>query len=447
VALALALADGGSAAVAADLSVERGRYLATAADCAGCHTATPDKPYAGGVVIQTPLGTIVAPNITRDVETGIGAWSDADFYRALHDGVGRDGESLYPAMPYDAFTRLRRDDVLAIKAYLSSLPPIRQSNAPNHLRFPFNERWTVAVWKLFNVRGGEWRPDPTQSDSWNRGAYLVEALGACGRCHTPRNVLLGPISDETLAGGVVAGWQAYNITPDPVAGIGDWSKADLEAYFATGVAPRKAGAAGPMAEVVGQSLSRLPSEDLADIVAYLRGVPALRNRVDAKSRFSWGVRKDEVIDIRGVEDLAHPTGRMLYFGNCAACHGADGGGTRDEVYPALVGNTLMGATRADNLILCMLDGVRRSVGGKLTEMPGFAAALGDREIAGIANYILVKYGDTEALPVLPERVAALRAGASPLPTIVWLFWTVLSGATLALLGAGVFLMRRAARRP
>ncbi len=436
----------GATCRAAETLVERGRYLATAADCGGCHTANLSQPFAGGVVISTPLGTIVTPNITRDVATGIGAWSDEEFYRALHDGVGRSGENLYPAMPYVAFTRLRRDDVLAIKAYLWSLPPVQTSRVANRLRFPFSGRWTVSLWKLLNFRAGEFSPDGAQTDSWNRGAYLVEALGACGECHTPRNLTLGLEPHGALAGGVVDGWQAYNITPDPVGGIGDWSKTDLETYLASGVAPRKAAAAGPMAGVVERSSSRLPAQDRADIVAYLRTLPALRSRFDAKSRFSWGVLKNEVLDIRGSEKLDHPTGRSLYFGNCASCHGADGGGTRDGAYPSLVGNTIVGATQADNLILCILDGVRRSVAGDLVEMPAYAADLNDVEIAAIANYVLLRYGDTVAYPVTPERVGDLRAGAIATPAIVWIFWAGMGCIVLVFVGAGRILFRRATLR-
>jgi mono/diheme cytochrome c family protein len=432
----------------ADALIERGRYLATAADCEGCHTADPRQPFAGGIEIVTPLGTIVSPNITRDVATGIGAWTDADFYRALHEGIGRDGENLYPAMPYDAFTRLRRDDVLALKAYLFSLPPQRRPRAANRVRFPFDQRWTLSLWKLLNFRSGEFRPDSGQTDSWNRGAYLVTALTHCGECHTPRNVTLGMKPGEALAGGRVGAWQAYNITPDPLAGIGDWSDAEIEAYLSSGVAAHKAAAAGPMAAFVARDTSRLPAQDLADIVAYLRSVTALRSRADAKSRFSWGKLQDEVIDIRGNENLARPTGRSLYFGSCAACHGADGGGTRDEAYPALVGNTIAGATQADDLILCVLDGVRRTVRGETVLMPAFGAELDDREIAALANYVLMTYGNTAAVPVLTSRVAALRGGAPEgTPAIVWLL-AASAAAVLATVGAGaVFTVRRALRRP
>jgi mono/diheme cytochrome c family protein len=443
---AVAIMSAVAGCAAAESIVERGHYLATAADCAGCHTANPDQPFAGGVVIATPLGTIVTPNITRDAATGIGAWSDEDFYRALHTGVGRAGENLYPVMPYAAFTRLRREDVLAIKAYLWSLPPIRASRAANRLRFPFDQRRLISLWKFWNFQEGEFRPDRMASDAWNRGAYLVEGLARCGACHTPRSLLLGSKSHEALTGGMAGLWQAYNITPDPAAGIGDWSNADLEAYLARGVAPRKAGAAGPMAGVVERSLSRLPAQDLADIVTYLRAVPALRSRTDAKSRFSWGVLKNEVIDIRGVENLDRPTGRSLYFGNCAACHGADGGGTRDGAYPSLVGNTIVGATQADDLILSVLEGVRRTAGGVRVAMPAFAAELNDIEIAEITNYVLLKYGDTIAYPVMPERVRALRSGVRDTPAIVWVFWAAVAGVVLAVFG-GIAVWVRRMRRP
>ena len=184
---------------AADL-IERGHYLSTAADCYACHTNDPAQPFAGGEGIRTPFGTIYPPNITPDQRTGIGAWTDDEFYHALHSGRGRHGENLYPAMPYDSFTQIRRDDVLAIKAYLFSLPAIEQARTPNRMDFPYNIRWTLTGWKMLNFNEQEFRPNPDKSDAINRGAYLA-SMAHCSTCHTPQNHVHGQRP------GTSTGWQ------------------------------------------------------------------------------------------------------------------------------------------------------------------------------------------------------------------------------------------------
>ncbi|GAB2882095.1 hypothetical protein GCM10027093_16640 [Paraburkholderia jirisanensis] len=264
----------------ADL-VKRGEYLARAGDCMGCHTADKSRPFAGGVALNTPLGTIYTPNLTPDAETGIGLWSDDDFLRAMHEGIGKAGERLFPAFPYTAYTKLAERDVLAIRAYLKTLAPIRYQPPRNGLAFPFNQRWLMPFWNLFNFDEGRFVPDPKQSPEWNRGAYLVEGLAHCGQCHTPRNATQGLQTHARFSGAQQNGWRAFNITPDQTSGIGSWSVDDVVAYLATGSAPDRAHAAGPMAQVVAQSTQFLNREDLRSIAVYLRSLPPVHGGLRA----------------------------------------------------------------------------------------------------------------------------------------------------------------------
>ena len=214
--------------------VARGEYLMRMADCEACHTAKGGVPFAGGRPFVLPFGTIYTPNLTPDPETGIGKWTDADFLNAVHRGVAPDGSRYYPAFPYASYTLLTDDDALAIKAYLFSLKPVKQANKPNTFAFPYNQRWLMAIWAgLFNP-SHRFRPVDGQSAEWNRGAYLAEAAGHCGECHTPRNLMQALDQRRKFAGGVAEGWNAYNISANKVSGIGDWSVEELAAYLSTG---------------------------------------------------------------------------------------------------------------------------------------------------------------------------------------------------------------------
>ncbi|CAB3715980.1 c-type cytochrome [Paraburkholderia rhynchosiae] len=265
-------ADATASPAASDL-VKRGEYLARVGDCAACHTADKTRPFAGGLAIDTRFGTIVTPNITPDPDTGIGQWTDEDFLRAMHEGIGKSGERLYPTFPYVEYTKVAEHDVLAIRAYLNTLAPIHYTPRPNSLKFPFNQRWLMVFWNMFNFTEERFVPDPRQSAEWNRGAYLVEGLAHCEECHTPRNFTRGLKSDSRLSGAVQAGWHAYNITPDKKSGVGTWSDDELQTYLSTGAVPGRAKAAGPMAAVVASSTRYLTREDLRSIVQYLRSVP------------------------------------------------------------------------------------------------------------------------------------------------------------------------------
>lgn len=275
----LLLLLGGSPASGAEAgSAARGAYLANAADCVACHTdsAHGGQPYAGGRALATRFGTFYSPNITPDAETGIGRWSDAQFLRALHDGVRPDGANYFPVFPYPSFTKITDADALAIKAYLFSLPPVRQANRAHDVAFPLSWRFLQVGWKLLFFSAGRFQPATEHSAAYNRGAYLVTALAHCGGCHTPRNWLGATKPDRFLAGNPDGpeGNKVPNITPDRKTGIGDWSEGDIVTLLATGQTPDFDFVGDGMAEVV-KSTARLTEADRRAIAVYLQSVPAL----------------------------------------------------------------------------------------------------------------------------------------------------------------------------
>ncbi len=237
--------------------IQRGEYLARAADCLVCHTAPGGGDYAGGLAFPLPFGTLYSTNITPDKDTGIGNYSDREFLDAVQRGIRRDGAYLYPAMPFTSYTYMTDADALAIKAYLFSLAPLRSVNRADTLTFPFNQRWLMGVWSLLFSRNARFEPDTAQSPPWNRGAYLAEALAHCGECHTPRNLAFALDNRKKFAGALTAGWRAFNITSDKGSGVGAWSDDELFAYLSTGHASGRGTAAGPMGEAVDKSFSAL----------------------------------------------------------------------------------------------------------------------------------------------------------------------------------------------
>ena len=261
-------------------AVARGAYLASAADCVGCHTDTEHhgRPYAGGRAIATPFGTFYSPNITPDRDTGIGRWSEAQFLRALRDGVRADGANLYPVFPYTSFTKIVDADAQAIWAYLSSLPPVRQRNRKDEVLFPFSWRPLLTIWKWLFFDPGPFRLNPDRSAAYNRGAYLVTALAHCGECHTPRNWLGAPESSHFLAGTAHGpdGKSVPNITPDPTTGIGNWTEDDIVGVLTNGETPDFNYVTGAMAEVV-KSTAKLTDADRRAIAVYLKSVPPIRS--------------------------------------------------------------------------------------------------------------------------------------------------------------------------
>src|SRR5664279_4741144 len=272
--LTVVLALGFAGSVAGEtMQVQRGEYLARAGDCVSCHTANGGASFAGGLRLDTPFGYMLSPNITPDADTGIGRWSAEDFWRALHDGVNRQHKDMYPTMPYDFYTRMTREDVDAIFAYLATIKPVRNVVQVNHLYFPFDQRWTMAAWRELYFSEGTFKPVPAKSASWNRGAYLVEGPGHCSDCHSPRNLLGGIEKSKDFNGAVIDGWFALDLTSDIATGLGAWSVDDIATYLKTGSYKGKTTTLGPMAEVVRNSMSYMTDADLVAMAEYLKAIP------------------------------------------------------------------------------------------------------------------------------------------------------------------------------
>lgn len=367
--------------------VERGRYLALAGDCLACHTKPGGEPYAGGRAIETPFGVIYSRNLTPDHETGLGLWSNADFYRALHKGLSRDGSHLYPAFPYTYFTRISEADAIAIKAYLDTLAPIRNKISPPRLPWPISQRGLMVVWNaLFFHKGGTGQPIP------DRGAYLVEALGHCGACHTPKNFLGADKSKRKLQGGKILNWFAPNQTGDLRSGLGNWSEDEIVEYLQTGRNLHSL-AGGPMAEVVELSTSRLTEADLRAMAIYLKALPPARQ--DAESTRP------------GSQEMA--SGEAIFVDDCAGCHQRSGEAS-PRAFALLKGSAVVQSRDPRNVIRLILQGTRAATTDARPTpftMPAFGWKLDDKQVAAVATYVRSAWGNV-APPVTKRRVAAVR---------------------------------------
>jgi mono/diheme cytochrome c family protein len=366
--------------------VQRGEYLARAGDCISCHTANGGAPFSGGYRLETPFGYLLAPNITPDAQTGIGNWSSDDFYRAMHHGVNKRGQDMYPAMPYDFYTRLTRADSDAIFAYLRTLKPVSNAVDINHLRFPFNQRWSMSVWRELYFDEGTFKPDPAKSVSWNRGAYLVEGLGHCSSCHSPRNALGGIEQAKAYTGASIDDWFAPSLTSNLHTGLGAWSVADIATYLKTGAAAGRTTTFGPMAEVITNSLSHLTDADLAAMAEYLKAIPS-------NSTLRTG---------KPVPDATRVRGATLYMDHCGGCHQAKGRGI-PGVFPPLAGNGAVIAPDPANVLKVVLRGLPQR--GNYIPMPALGGQLDDQQIADIANYVRTSWGNAAQ----PNSTAALVA--------------------------------------
>ena len=356
-------------ALAEDAVVQRGAYLARAGDCQSCHTAPGKPPYSGGEAIQTPFGPIYPPNITSDKVHGIGAWTDDEFYRALHEGVGRGGEYLYPAFPYLWYTKITRDDVAAIRAYLNTVAPSDLPSKPARLAFPFNIRTGLGAWNAAFFKPGEFKPDPSQSEQWNRGAYLVEGLGHCGDCHTPKGSAMEPVSSKAFSGGAIQDWYAPDITSNAAQGIGKWSVDDLAKFLKTGATPDKGVAVGLMSQVVHDSLAYLNDDDIRAIATFLKATPAV---AAYKPTAPAG------------ETKPHAAGQTAYVTYCASCHQLDGRGLPGAV-PALAGDGAVNAKGPENVVRMVLGGHLAT--GTFAAMPAVGAGMTDEQIADAVDYV------------------------------------------------------------
>ena len=359
--------------------IKRGQYLTQAADCQACHTSAGAAPYAGGRAFKLPMGLVLySPNITPDIQTGIGSYTDDEWVRMLHTGVAHDGRHLYPAMPYNSYTLMTRDDALAIKAYLFSIPAVHAVPRENHLPFPFNIRSVMIGWNLLNNPDRRFQPDPARPADYNRGAYLVEALGHCGQCHTPRTLTQGLDNSRAFAGAVQQGWLAYNLTSDPVHGLKNWTDAALEQYLATGHAEGHGPASGPMAEAVQYSLRTLSPQDIHAIVVYLRGIPA---QPDGPA----------VIPANITPPQANPLGARIFAQACAGCHLPSGDG-RQSSWAALRGDQSLADPTAANMIQILSRGSQIQTSQGLMFMHAFTRAYTDQELAAVSNYAIGQFG-------------------------------------------------------
>jgi mono/diheme cytochrome c family protein len=362
--------------------IARGRYLAVLSDCAACHTRPGGEPFAGGLALPTPFGTLVTPNITPDPETGIGAMTDAEFMAALHDGRGQNGKRLYPAMPYPAYTKMSDDDVLAIRAYLATVTPVSNKVISNQLPFPFNIRLSMVVWNAINFTPGRYRPDPAKPEPFNRGGYIVEGAEHCGTCHTPKTFLGGDKNDQARAGATLQGWFAPDITNDSRKGIGRWSKDDLVQYLKTG-ANNWTLASGPMADAVTHSTSKITDEDIAAIAAYLKDRP--------------GGSTPNPAPVASSAD-AMRAGAAVYRDSCAACH-RDAGTGEPQLFPRLAGSALVQSDDPTTLVRLVLQGNRAgATPGAPTgpAMPAFGWRFTDAEAAAVLTYIRNSWGNAAA---------------------------------------------------
>lgn len=394
------------AALAGASLVARGEYLARAADCAACHTAPGGEPFAGGLAIRTPFGTLYSPNITPDRKTGIGGFSDAEFIRVLHQGVMPDGTDLYPAMPYDAYTYMTDADALAIKAYLFSLAPVHAATASDTLSFPYNQRWLMGIWRMLYVPDTRFEPRPDRSAEWNRGAYLAEALAHCGDCHTPRNRLQALENRRKFAGATAAGWRAYNITADERSGIGAWSDPALAQYLSTGHAVDHGTASGTMGEAVDRSLSYLTPADIRSIMVYVRSVPARSSPAEPAVRVSGAPQSYR----EGMPLAFDPLGRQVFEEACVSCHSWTGRSLL-STYATLTGARAVNDPSATNVAQVVLSGMARQSADGRVSMPSFGAAYSDVEVAAVANYVTARFGAVGS-SLEPREVHRLRLQSS-----------------------------------
>ena len=388
----------GDAAVAQ----ERGAYLARAGDCLACHTARGGKPYAGGRVIATPYGSINTPNITPDASTGIGLWNSDDFWHAMHNGKSRDGRFLYPAFPYPNYSRVTRADSDALFSYLQSIAPVAQPSPEHALRFPYNQRWLLAVWRSLYFRPGVYVQDTGKTMEWNRGAYLVQGLGHCNACHTSRGALGSSRLDIDLAGGLIPmlNWYAPSLTSDAEAGLGRMELAQLVALLKHGTS-NSAAAFGPMAEVVRQSLQYLSPADIGAMAGYLKSLP----------QTAAPARPETIVSAENAASVL-ARGERLYGKYCADCHGDDGRG-KPPVYPPLAGNRALTMDTVVNPVrMVLLGGFPPSTQGNPRPygMPPFGYLLDDQDVSAVVSYLRNAWGNRAAL-VAPAEVRRHRGVA------------------------------------
>ncbi len=407
-------AHAASASASADTAlIQRGAYLAQAGDCAACHTAPHGKPFAGGLPMSTPLGAIYATNITPDADTGIGRYTEQDFARALREGEAKDGHNLYPAMPYPSFAKVNDEDVHALYAYfMHGVEPVREANRESAIRWPLNMRWPLTIWNAVFLEKGVYRDKPGKDAAWNRGAYLVQGLGHCGSCHTPRGVgfnekALDESGADYLTGAPLDGWFASNLTGEHNVGLGRWSHDEFAQFLKTG-ANRHASAFGSMTAVINNSTQALTDTDVGAIAAYLKSLPAAGGTGGPPYNYDGAATK---------VSLARPAndaGARVYTAYCVHCHGVDGHGFAPLLAP-LAGNPNVLEHDPSSLINVTLNGTGDLVIDGLPApypMPAYGAVLDDQQIADVLSFVRAGWNNRAGTVSTPE-VAKLRSATSP----------------------------------
>lgn len=403
-----------------DPTVERGRYLARAGDCVSCHTGPANVPFAGGLPMATPFGTIVSSNITPDKGAGIGDYSEAEFARALREGVRRDGRRLYPAMPYPSFAKLSDPDMHALYVYFQQgVSASADKPPPTDLPWPFSMRWLMMGWNLLYLDKGVYQADSSRSAEWNRGAYLVQGLGHCGDCHTPRSLAGGVKAssersgDSYLAGALIDGWLAQPLRHTERGSAAQWSTEDMVAYLQTGRSAHTA-AFGPMSQVVQNSTQYLRREDLAAIATYLQsvGTPAASPAPLQATAVAAAQTHPSTLRLRA--GSIESAGAMVYLNNCNACHRSDGSGA-DAVFPSLTGNSVVNAKDPSSLIRIVLAGSAMpstELRPAALAMPGFGWRLSDENIASLLSFVRGSWGN-RGEAVTSAQVAKVRKDIAP----------------------------------
>jgi mono/diheme cytochrome c family protein len=401
-----------SAAASSDDDATRGAYLAKAADCTACHTAPGGKPFAGGLPMTTPIGKVFTTNITPDAATGIGQYSEQDFARALRGGVAKDGRNLYPAMPYPSYAKLRDEDVHALYAYfMHDVTPVSQANKPTTMHWPLNMRWPLKFWNVVFLKKGSYQDKADHDANWNRGAYLVQSLGHCGACHTPRGLAFNEKAlDENgksyLSGAPLDGWYASDLTGSINAGLGRWSDDELRTFFKNG-ASAHASAFGSMSDVVNNSTQNLSDADISAMSGYLKSLPA---RVEDKKPYAYDAKATLAL----LDKPAGNRGARLYATYCMGCHGADGRAFAPYLAP-LAGNPNVLEPNSSSLINVTLNGTHDLVIQGLPAaypMPRYGTNLSDEEIAQILTFVRSAWNN-DAGAVTTKEVAKLRKSTRP----------------------------------
>jgi len=392
--------------------IKRGEYLARAGDCIACHTTTGGKPFAGGLSMDTPIGTIYTTNITPDKKTGIGDYSYDDFQQAVRHGVAKNGDTLYPAMPYPSYAVVNDEDMKALYAYfMHGVQPVEQDNRKNDIPWPLSMRWPLAVWRgIFAPDVKAFQPAPQQDAVVARGQYLVEGLGHCGACHTPRSITMQEKAlnngegTDFLAGSnaPIDGWTATSLRGDNRDGLGRWSESDLAQFLRYGRNDHTA-VFGGMTNVVEHSLQYLTDEDITAIARYLK-------TLGAKDPNQVAFSKDDTVARALWNGDNSKPGASVYIDNCNACHRSDGIGYK-RVFPALQGNSVVLADDATSLIHIVLTGsTLPGLKGAPSDivMPGFGWRLNDQQVADVVNFIRTSWGNTAKTSVTAKDVAEVR---------------------------------------